>query len=62
MEELDYIFSQITKEEHFEDVRENFEELGIDIFYRPKSGGIKIKSLNTLFQELSEKLEEDRYV
>lgn len=59
MEELDYIFNQITKEEHFEDIKEKFEKLGIDIFYRPKSGGIKIKSLNTLFQELSEKLEDE---
>lgn len=59
MEELDYIFNQITKEEYFEDIKEKFEELGIDIFYRPKSGGIKIKSLNTLFQELSEKLEDE---
>ena len=58
MEEIDYMFSRLTEETDFHEIKDNFNELGIDIFRKTKSGEIKIKSLNELFQELSDKREE----
>ena len=57
-DELDIVFSNLTKSEHFSEIKENFSELGIDVFYRSKSDEIKLKPLSELFKELSEKWEE----
>jgi hypothetical protein len=58
MKELDIVFSKLTQEEHFYKIKDNFAELGIDVFRTNKSGELKLKSLNELFRELSDKWEE----